>query len=257
MKHEDFMVKTTIHQVRPIRAKIGLKEGLKCDHRYFAYEYVYNEKTNSVEPRFRGVIRATSKIVDNRQVAKGDMPTSQFYQTAGRRLREGYLLRQQNDLGLELLVGYEAGEVGGVYGRIDARMGRYVGIRALFVYVEGGVQAKDYEPYESIAFLHYGAGLAKGFMLTRNLELRPYVGLGQEQASHSDFDNGSLKVLYLKAGANLALNLKHNFQLMGGIGSYSFIGNAENDDGDTGLTWDEIFTDRKGMATMFGVKFMF
>jgi len=44
---------------------------------------------------------------------------------------------------------------------------------------------------------------------------------------------------------------------MGGIGSYSFIGNAENDNGDTGLTWDEIFTDRKGMATMFGVKFMF
>lgn len=261
MKHEDFMVKTTIHQVRPIRAKIGLKEGLKCDHRYFAYEYVYNEKTNSVEPRFRGVIRATSKIVDNRQVAKGDMPTSQFYQTAGRRLREGYLIRQQNDLGLELLVGYEAGEVGGIYGRIDARMGRYIGIRSLFVYVEGGAQVLDYDiafsTFESIAFLHYGAGLAKGFMLTRNLELRPYVGLGQEQASHADFDNGSLKVLYLKAGANLALNLKHNFQLMGGIGSYSFIGNAENDNVDTGLTWDEIFTDRKGMATMFGVKFMF
>lgn len=261
MKHEDFMVKTTIHQAHPIRVKIGLKEGLKCDNRYFAYEYVYNEKTNSAEPRFRGVIRATSKIVDNRQVAKGDMPTSQFYQTAGRKLREGYLIRQQNDLGLELLLGYEAGEVGGVYGRIDARMGRYVGIKALFVYVDGGVQAKDYDigfsTYKGVAFLHYGAGLAKGFMLTRNLELRPYIGLGQEQASHSDFDNGSLKVLYLKAGANLALNLKHNIQLMGGIGSYSFIGNAENDNGDTGLKWDEIFTDRKGAATMFGIKFMF
>ncbi len=262
MNNEEFMVKTTIHQVRPIRAKIGMKEGLKCDHRYFAYEYVYNETTNSVEPRFRGVIRATSKIVDNRQVARGDMPTSQFYQTAGSKLREGYLLRQQNDLGGELLVGYEAGEVGGVYGRIDFRMGRYVGIRALFVYGEGGIQVKDYNlygisTYNGIAFMHYGAGLAKGFMLTRNLELRPYVGLGQEQANHSDFDNGTLKVLYLKAGANLALNLKHNVQLMGGIGSYSFIGNAENDNGDTGDKWDEVFPDRKGTATMFGIKFMF
>jgi len=257
MKHEDFMVKTTIHQVRPIRAKIGLKEGLKCDHRYFAYEYVYNEKTNSVEPRFRGVIRATSKIVDNRQVAKGDMPTSQFYQTAGRRLREGYLIRQQNDLGLELLVGYEAGEVGGIYGRIDARMGRYIGIRSLFVYVEGGVQTKDYSPYDGIVFLHYGAGLAKGFMLTRNLELRPYIGLGQEQANQSDLSSSTLKALYLKAGANLALNLKHNIQLMGGIGSYSFISNAEEGGTDTGLTWDEKFTDRKGAAVMFGIKFMF
>lgn len=262
MNHEDFMVKTTIHQVRPIRAKIGLKEGLKCDHRYFAYEYVYNEKTNSIEPRFRGVIRATSKIVDNRQVARGDMPTSQFYQTAGRKLREGYLIRQQNDFGGELLVGYEAGEVGGVYGRIDLRMGRYVGIRALFVYAEVGFQVKDYDiggvlPYEGIAFVHYGAGLAKGFMLTRNVELRPYIGLGQEQANHNDFDNGTLKVLYLKAGANLALNLKHNVQLMGGVGSYSFIGNAENDNGDTGDKWDAVFPDRKGMATMFGIKFMF
>ena len=261
MKHEDFMVKTTIHQVDPIRVKIGLKEGLKCDHRYFAYEYVYNEKTNSAEPNFRGVIRATSKIADNRQIAKGEMPTSKFYQTAGRKLHEGYLLRQQNDKGAELLLGYEAGEVGGVYGRADIRLGRFIGIKALFVYAEGGYQAKDYEigftTYEGISFLHYGAGVAKGFMLTRNVELRPYIGIGQEQASHTDFTNGSLKVLYLKAGANLALNLKHNIQLMGGIGSYSFISNAEDDNGDTGLIWTDIFPSREGMATMFGVKFMF
>ncbi len=135
--HEDFMVKTTIFQVRPIRAKIGKKEGLKCDNRYFAYEYVYDEKTNTTKPRFRGVIRATSSIVDNRQVAKGDMPTSKFYQTSGRRLRTGYLLRQQNDYGIEATLGFEAGEVGGIYGRVDARMGRYIGVKALFVYVEG------------------------------------------------------------------------------------------------------------------------
>ncbi|QKG79081.1 hypothetical protein [Tenuifilum thalassicum] len=256
-KHEDFMVKTTIYQVHPIRAKIGLKEGLKCDHRYFAYEYVYNEKTNRAEPKFRGVIRATSKIVDNRKVAKGDTPTSKFYQTAGRKLHEGYLLRQQNDIGLEVLVGYEAGEVGGVYGRIDYRTGRFTGVKALFIYLEGGIDSKDYPLYDAPAFVHYGAGLAKGFMLTRNLELRPYVGLGQELATHEDFTNGSLKALYLKGGANLALNLKHNFQVMFGMGSYSFIGNAEDDDGDTGLTWNDYFEGRSGAATMFGIKLMF
>lgn len=256
--HEDFMVKTTIYQVRPIRAKIGKKEGLRCDNRYFAYEYVYDEKTNTTKPRFRGVIRATSSIVDNRQVAKGDMPTSKFYQTSGRRLRTGYLLRQQNDYGIEATLGFEAGEVGGIYGRVDARMGRYIGVKALFVYVEGGAQMKDYPVAEGIAFLHYGAGLAKGLMLTRNVELRPYIGLGQEQATHDDWsDNGAFKVLYLKAGANLALNLKHNFQLMGGMGFYSFIGNAENDNGDTGFLWEDLFTDRKGPSAMFGVKFMF
>jgi len=256
--HEDFMVKTTIFQVRPIRAKIGKKEGLKCDNRYFAYEYVYDEKTNTTKPRFRGVIRATSSIVDNRQVAKGDMPTSKFYQTSGRRLRTGYLLRQQNDYGIEATLGFESGEVGGIYGRVDARMGRYIGVKALFVYVEGGAQMKDYPVADGIAFLHYGAGLAKGLMLTRNVELRPYIGLGQEQATHDDWsDNGAYKALYLKAGANLALNLKHNFQLMGGMGFYSFIGNAENDNGDTGFLWEDLFADRKGPSAMFGVKFMF
>lgn len=266
--HEDFMVKTTIYQTRPIRAKIGKKEGLKCDNRYFAYEYVYNEKTNTTKPKFRGVIRATSKIVDNRQVAKGDMGTSKFYQTAGRRLKTGYLLRQQNDLGVELTLGYEPGDVGGGYGRIDLRLGRYIGIKALFFYIEGGAQVKEYNVnYVSVKdrdvfFYRYGGGLAKGLMLTKNVELRPYIGIGQEVASHSDWkDNGgNLKVLYLKAGGNLALNLTHNFQVVGGLGYYSFIGNAENEDESEAVSensWDYYFKDRKGPSAMFGIKFMF
>lgn len=265
--HEDFMVKTTIYQVGPIRAKIGKKEGLKCDNRYFAYEYVYDEKTNSSKPKMRGVIRATSKIVDNRQVAKGDMPTSKFYQTAGRKLKTGYLLRQQNDVGIEILAGYESGEVGGAYARLDARLGRYIGIKALFLYVDGGAQIKEYEytypgstvNTNDLLFYRYGGGLAKGFMLTRNIELRPYVGFGQEVATYKDWDDlgGDLKVLYVKAGLNLALNLRHNFQIVGGMGNYTFISNAENDNGDTKLGWGDIFKNREGVSAMAGLKIMF
>ena len=50
------------------------------------------------------------------------MGTTKFYQTAGRRIRAGYLLQQRNDFGASLLVGYENGEVGGVYGRVDLRL---------------------------------------------------------------------------------------------------------------------------------------
>lgn len=263
--HEDFMVKTTIFQVSPIRAKIGKKEGLKCDNRYFAYEYVYDEKTNSSKPKMRGVIRATSKIVDNRQVAKGDSPTSKFYQTAGRRLKTGYLLRQQNDYGIEITAGYEFGEVGGAYARLDARLGRYIGIKSLFLYVDGGAEVKKYiDPYilgqeNDIMFYRYSAGVAKGFMLTRNVELRPYVGFGQEVATYKDWDDaaGDLKVLYVKGGANLALNLKHNIQVVGGAGYFSFVSNAENDNGDTEIAWEDIFKDRGGVTAMAGLKIMF
>lgn len=263
--HEDFMVKTTIYQVNPIRVKIGKKEGLKCDNRYFAYEYVYSEKTNTSKPKFRGVIRATSKIVDNRQVATGDMGMSKFYQTSGRHLNTGYLLRQQNDFGVEATAGYEAGEVGGVYGRVDLRLGRIIGIRSLFLYAEIGYEEKEYwDPYvfgtkNDITFMHYGAGLAKGFMLTRNIELRPYAGFGQETATYDDWSDygGDLKALYVKGGANLALNLRHNVQLMGGLGFYSFVSNAENDNGDTDVKWDDVFKDRSGVSALVGLKIMF
>ncbi|MHC1703887.1 MAG: hypothetical protein AB9846_08265 [Tenuifilaceae bacterium] len=261
-KYEDFKVKTMIYQTGPVRAKIGKKEGLKTDYRFFAYEYVYNEKTNSTKQKFRGVIRATSSIVDNRQVATGDMGTTKFYQTAGQKLRTGYLLQQRNDFGIEGALGYEIGEVGGIYARIDARLGRYIGVKSLFLYLEGGAEMQDYGIYEGIAFAHYGGGLAKGFMLTKNVEIRPYIGAGQEIATHEDFKDTAfedIKALYVKGGANVALNLKHNIQIFGGMGFYAFVSNAENKDGDTEKLWTDIFIDedgneRSGASMLFGLR---
>jgi len=269
-KYEDFMVKATIYKVKPIQVKIGKKEGLKCDHRYFVYEYVFDEKTNSIKPVYRGVIRATSKIADNRQVATGEMPSSTFYQTAGRKLQTGYLVRQQNDIGIEILAGYEMGEIGGPYGRLDFRLGRFIGLRAFFIYLEGGGQQKEYEYYypsyswsttEDVTFLRYGVGLAQGLMLTRNTELRPYIGIGLESASSDEIDNadeGNLSTMYLKFGGNLAINVRHNIQLTGGISYYALIGNAGNkNNSDLGIKWDEIFQDRKGLSGLVGLKIMF
>jgi len=275
-KYEDFRVKMPIYQVGPIRAKVGKKEGIKTDYRFFAYEYIYDEKTNSSKQKFRGVIRATSKIVDNRQVATGATGTTKFYQTAGRHLETGYLLQQKNDVGVEINLGYEIGEIGGAYARIDARLGRYIGVPSFFLLLEGGAEMKDYTinttKYEGIIFAHYGVGIAKGFMITRNIELRPYLSIGKEMASHKDFkditdDNGKnldgINVLYGKGGINLALNLKHSFQIFGGAGYYSFITNVQNSDkdeievGGEKLSWDDIFKDRTGLSTVVGIRIGF
>ncbi|MCX6307464.1 MAG: hypothetical protein NTY32_01075, partial [Bacteroidia bacterium] len=198
---EDFKVKTTINQVKPIRAKIGKKEGIRTDYRFFAYEYVYNEKTNAAEQKFRGVIRSTNKIVDNNAVTKGSTGTSEFYQTAGRKLETGYLLHQRNDYGVELGLAPAFGEVGGFTGRLDARLGRYVGIQALYVYLEGGMDAKTYPNYyntdEAYAFIRYDVGLAKGFQLNRNMEVRPYLGYGKEETTDSYL--GDVSTVYYKA----------------------------------------------------------
>lgn len=267
-KYEDFRVKTPIHQVNPIRAKIGKKEGVKCDYRFFAYEYVYNEKTNTTDQKMRGVIRATSDIVDNRQVATGDMGTTRFYQTAGRKLETGYLLQQRNDFGAEVTVGYEFPNWGGVYGRVDLRLGRYIGIRSLFIYGEVGAESKDYVFSEDgsladskgISFVHYGAGIAKGFMMTRNLELRPYVGFGMETASHKDWESttGDKSVVYAKFGGNLALNLKHNFQIVAGYGFYSPVTKpTDKDNNELPYNWNEYFKDRSGGSALIGIKIAF
>jgi hypothetical protein len=257
MDVEEFKVKTSLYATRPLRAKIGLKEGLKTDYRFFVYEHVYNSKTGQAEPKRRGVIRAhsKSKIVDNRKEATGDTQTSRFYQVAGRKLEPGFTMQQQNDHGIEVSVGPEVGNVAGFYARVDYRLGRIIGVRSTFAYVEGGVDAAD-SFGESYGMLRYGGGLAKGLQLMRNIELRPYLGLGLEQTtlniSGTDVEISSL---YVRAGANLALNLSHRFQVIGGAGLYQF-GDATDEDGNTYGTWDSRFN-RSGTAVLVGIKLGF
>jgi len=258
MKVEDLKVKTPLYETRPLRAKIGLKEGLKTDYRFFVYEHVYNPKTNEAEPKRRGVIRVAGKssIVDNRKEATGDMGTSKFYQVAGRKLEAGFTLQQQNDFGLELIVGGEGGNTSGLLLRADFRLGRFIGIPAFYLYGEfGGFDSKEYQGEKS-SFMRYGAGLAKGFQLGRNLEIRPYFGFGLDNTTNESI-NSTISSLYIKPGVNLALNLKHNIQLVGGLGAYSFIGDVTDANGYTVAdSWDDLF-DKSGPSALFGVKFMF
>ncbi len=264
---EEFKVKTALFDTNPYRAKIGMKEGLKTDYRFFVYEYVYNEKTGQAEPKRRGVIRASSqsKIVDNRKEATGDMGTSQFYQVGGRKLEQGFILQQQNDYGVELSLGLEMGGIGGLYGRLDARLGRYVGIRSLFVFLEGGFDAGNYYnawyylnvSNDQFMFYRYALGVAKGYYFARNFELRPYVSVGLDNAMHEELEKDyALSAIYAKPGFNLALNLKHNFQIVAGAGYHLFVTNAENSYGEYG-PWDEIFEGRSGISMLVGVKFDF
>ncbi len=264
---DEFMVVTPLYGRRPLRAKIGLKEGLRTDTRFFVFEHVYNQRTNSVRTVRRGVIRAgaQSEIHDNRHEAYGDMGTSTFYQVAGRRLREGYTLMQKNDLGMEILLGGAFGEIGGGYARFDLRTGRLIGVKALFVYVEGGIDGGDYGVplyggfgIENFTFLRLGGGIAKGFHPTRNTEFRPYLGVGFENASSDTHaEDLELTAYYFKLGANMAINLSHNFQFVVGVGSYSFITEAEDENETVYGDWSDVFSGRSGASLLAGVKFMF
>lgn len=259
-KVEDLKVKTSIYQTNPLRAKIGKKEGLAVDNRYFVYEYVYDENTNSTKPVRRSVIRA-KKVVDNRNVATGSSQMSTFYQVAGGHLENGFLLQQSNDAGIGITLGVESGSVAGFSSRLEVNVGRYTSIPSLYVFVGLGYEEKLYTKIEktplidqNLNFLRYELGLAKGFRMINILELAPYAGVGFEEAKNADwkddaqFKGNLIKSLYVKYGANLALNVRYNIQLIGGLGSYIFTTaqNGEGDimDGDVKAKYNDYFPDR-------------
>lgn len=276
---EDLRVKTALYQTNPLRAKIGKKEGLAVDHRYFVYEYVYNEKLKSTDPVRRSVIRA-KKIADNRNIATGSSEMSTFYQVAGGHLEKGFTLQQRNDAGIGLYLGSELGVVGGLSARIEANVGRFASIPSLYVFVGGGIQSRAYNNNNTVlnlstnppnmTFLRYEIGMGKGLRLIKILELAPYGGVGYEEAKNKEwkddvqFTGNEIKAMYVKYGANLSLNLRYNIQVVGGIGSYYFL-NAE--DGKTDLLiggekvkYDYYFIERGGVAAFsnyIGVRFLF
>ncbi len=244
-KVEDLKVKTPVYEIKPIRAKIGRKEGVSCDQRYFVYEYLFNEKKNVITPKRRGVVRATQHIVDNRVIATGEMGTTRFYQTAGRKIETGYLLKQENDLGIEIHGGAELGQVGGIYSRVDFRL-RSKPMQ--FGFFDFALQQKGYDltaysaPHDLYVFARFSLGFAKGYMLTRNIGFQYLWGLGLESSpkllDHVYVKRGGnvyekiaddKKKHYSgpfsgfgKIGVNMSLNLRHNVQVNAGISYFYF-----------------------------------
>lgn len=264
----EFRILTPIISIRPIKAKIGLKEGLITDTKFYVYEYVWNKKTNKEVPHRRGVVRAQSisKIVDNRYEAKGNMISSEFYQVSGHRLKEGYVIHQQPELGLEIFVGSEFGEIGGFYSRIDYRISRFINKRATFGYAEIGIDNGYYQgaanklniSNDHFGFSRLGGGFANGIQITRNLEFRYYFGFGLEMAHNNDFqEDYVVDVTYFKFGSNLSISLLPNFQIIGGYGMYNFIRKAKDSNDNYFGKWSNLFENRSGPSSFIGIKFVF
>jgi hypothetical protein len=264
---DDFKINIPLFTVRPLSAKIGKKEGLKVDNRFFVYEHVEVKGTNMVEAKLRGVVRATSRIADNQHEATGNMQTSKFYQVAGRRLKPGFSLQQKNDIGLESTVGWEHGEVGGIVLRADLRSSKEVSLRAFFTYLELAFQLKKYSnnatsqigiSNQNFSFFHLGLGIAKGFQPMRNVELRPHTGIGFEYTLNEDLPTeASVGAIYLRPGINVSINLRHDFQILGGTAYYLMFGYVLDENKKEMVPWKQLFEDRGGPSYFVGVKKMF
>jgi len=241
----------TISDIRPVRAWIDKKEKQTVDDCYYVYKPVVKTNSSQVCLKYRGVVRATKYIETNTETAEERI----FYQTAGYRLNPGDVLKRHNDLGLEASLSREYGAVGGMNARIDYRIGRMVNIKALYAFLEGGVQTKEYRnlysnDMEDNFFGRFGLGVAKGFQLLPDIEQRTYIGCGGETAWGSQ----EITASYAKIGTNLSLNVTHSVQVYGGVALYVFGKAYDEEENELPFSWNQYFPGRNGITTNLGIK---
>lgn len=280
---DELRVKTAIYDTRPITAKIGKKEGVGVDDRFFVYEYRMNNK-NEVYADRRGVIRA-KRVADNRSVAKGNKDekaaVSKFYQVAGHKIEPGMVVEQNNDVGIGVTLGYGSGALSGAQIKIEVLTGSLAQLKVFCdAHISGGkydmsgTESKLFqgEKWSDVGTLitGYGGGVSKGWFLTRNTSVSVHGQMGQESVSlfKVDFDDKVIKVVYFGAGAQLAVNLKYNLQLVGGATCFGFakpyIKNKNDDDEDDekkepidNANYGDLFVGRSGLNINLGLRIEF
>lgn len=214
-KHTDFHIQNTLYAVRPLRAKIGKKENVRVNDRYFVYEYRMNDDGTVGKSR-RGVIRATNRIADNRKVATGDTPTTEFIQLAGRKLAEGMSIEEKHSLYFNLDLGYRYGNLEGGYIGLSTNL--YAARAASHNAMMGVTVGKD----AVTVTLDYGFGLRGN-----NFDIYPYIGAGldsflSDKDEEASSTSNNRRAWLAQGGVRFDLNIYYPVQLFGAV-EYNYV----------------------------------
>jgi hypothetical protein len=268
----DFKVKAQIYKTNPIAVKIGKKEGLGFDQRYFVFENRQTRSGKQYSSR-RAVIKSMS-VADNRSVTNGGTEPSYFYQVAGGKIDNmGMFVEQRIDAGLNLFLGYQQDAMSGFDGRIEYYIGRLMyggkakgisrGMTSFKLYVDGGYNSDDFTlntAEEKVDLLRVSAGLNKDFYLTHSIHFGPFAGYGIESATGKD-SKYKVETDFIEAGARLGINIQYNIQLIGSATYYMMLSPDVKDNNGTAVTnpkeFDTYFPDRGGLGISYGIRFMF
>jgi len=230
--NEDFRVKTSIFSTSPIRAKIGTKEGVTVDQRYFVYERQLTETGEEVAKR-KGVIRATSNIAKNDTIATGESGTTTFYQTYGVGLQEGMTIQEKVDwgIGLSLRAGTDISVMGEF--SIGMWLGKYIpALQNIKVPYGSKIYLRlDYpmtamkidgeqltgDDGKAIHRMMFAFGLTKDFYFMRQVSVSPFLGITSLMKS-SDVENTGKSSSNIEIGVNGSLGILDNVQIVGSIG---------------------------------------
>lgn len=239
-------VTTSIALRNPLRAKIGTKEGVKNRMRFQAYMVKGDRKTGEPYTVSKGYIRATT-VADNRGMATGQSTKfTEFYQISGGKIDEGMTIKQKNDLGMGVSLGYKIGGLAPYnltvdylasintkgfshYGllnvgydmfsgsKIGDKVGQYLPAGSLTGLTDGG-----------ISYINFGIGYGFGIRPIRHVELMPFImGGGDYLMNHNDVLDEEIEEIgeetedsfmdkvawYGNAGLRINFNVKYPLQL--------------------------------------------
>jgi len=225
-----FKTKAAIYETKPnIQVKIGTKESLYTNKRFFVYEQVMDKK-GGLKAKKRGVMRVKGKPANNQGIAKGDTQPSSFYQIQGKKLDKG-MLAEENKNSFSFGFGYGSNNVnfGADY---------YLPVTSLKLFAEYGVEANDLEsnygnPTQKLQSVALSAGLVKELHFANNFYLGLSLGAIKERTFAKEDDNfnetfelnggmfdkenmGSSKLTY-RAGTTLGIYISSGVRLSGTI----------------------------------------
>ncbi|MFI3331124.1 MAG: hypothetical protein R3Y38_04905 [Rikenellaceae bacterium] len=96
----DWKHDVTISNLKPIQARIGLKEGMRTGDRFKAYTFKESKRTGETKPKKVGYLRAT-QIGDNKKFLVSSNTPSSFFQISGlKRVELGMMVEEADDLGV-------------------------------------------------------------------------------------------------------------------------------------------------------------
>ncbi|MFN8258758.1 MAG: hypothetical protein U0W24_23925 [Bacteroidales bacterium] len=270
---EAFRVKTPVTNVNPIRAKIGRKESLRHERRYYVWQYA--ESNGKIVPKRKGVIRA-SKVVDNKNDELGNTSESSFYQVGGGKIDVGMTLQERKDLGIGISAGFGSA---GFALRGDINIGQWADlpIKQLKLYgefISGSDEYPDNMLYNwsstspsdnKFSQGKFAIGILKEYPFMRNFWAGWQIGYTGETVSWADSGDGEqLTASGLSWGLKIGTNLlSPNVQLFGTInghhnGNVTYKSGGDNStDTDTEVKWAEIFPDKSPVSFDLSIRINF
>lgn len=258
----ELKVKQIVYDIRPIKAKIGTKEGLSPDDLYTVYENIQTAD-GTVYAAYRGLVRASVNVTDNSAGVNGSTEPTRFYQVAGEKIEQGMIMEQANDLGIAVSMTGVAGGVGylGFRGELLAKG---FGQKSRFwdntrLYLDFGISGYSFrDGFDKLSVVKsdsgsvvgrwtdvqtgatlftLGLGFQKYFNLLRGLQIGPYAGFRGDWAifSNEDLHKASqrafndiygFKGITIDLGIRASVSLRKQFRVYAGFGIVPFFTNS-------------------------------